>query len=83
MKRKIRVFTIEFMYLLAALILAAVLAFFVSTLVGLIVAGVGIVVIAVFILFSMLRRIKWQKIVLKTLRENNDLNIYLNTMIIK
>jgi cyclic-di-AMP phosphodiesterase len=81
-KRKIRVFTIEFIYLLAALILAAVLAFFVSTLVGIIVAGVGIVVIAVFILFSMLRRIKWQKIVLKTLRENNELNIYLNTMII-
>lgn len=82
MKRKIRVFTIEFIYLLGALILSGALAFFINTLVGIIVSGFGIIVLAAFIIFGMIRRIKWQQLVLTTLKENNDLNIYLNTMTI-
>ena len=82
MKRKIRFFTIEFIYLLVALVLASAVAFFIAAIVGAAVAGFSIAVLIAYIIFGILRRIKWQQLVLKTLKENSDLNIYLNTMAI-
>ena len=82
MKRKIRFFTIEFIYLLVALAFVSAAALYIDTIVGAVVAGLCIVVLIAYVIFGILRRIKWQQLVLETMKENNDLNIYLNTMAI-
>lgn len=80
MKSKIRFLTIEFIYLLCALILAGALAFYISIYVGVVVAIFCSAAVSLFIASSMLQRIKWQKLAQQTLKENKKLSAYLNTI---
>ncbi len=82
MKQRIRVYTIEFIYLSVALVLAGVLAFFISAKTGVIVSGICILALAIFFLAGMLRRYRWERIALKILKDNKNYSVYLDTIVI-
>ena len=63
--------------------LAAVAVGFLSSVyVGAAAAAAGAVVIALYLVFGVMQKVKWQRFVLKTLTEREDLMTYLNTMAI-
>ena len=82
MKNKVRFFTTEFIYFICAGLAAVAVSFFVSVLVGVIAAGVFIAAIALYVVFSVLLKIKWQRFALSVLTRREELFTYLNTMAI-
>ena len=79
MKSKIRVFTLEFIYLLAVLAVLCGVAFYADVYIGIAAAAFSVAVILLFIGFAQLRRINRQKIVLDELKNNESLSTYVNT----
>ena len=79
MKSKIRVFTLEFIYLLVVLAVLCGVAFYANVNVGIAAVAFSVIVILLFIGFAQLRRIDRQKIVLEELNNNESLSTYVNT----
>ncbi|MDD5016856.1 MAG: DHH family phosphoesterase [Eubacteriales bacterium] len=82
MNTKIRFFTKDFVYLICSLAIAVALAFLQSARLGVIIVIFSLSLAMLYIASGILQKIKWQKIALKTLNEEEALSAYLNTMAI-
>ena len=79
MKSKIRVFTLEFIYLVFVLAVLCGLAFYTDIILGIAAAALTVIIILLYFAFVVQRRIKWQKIVLHEIKHNESLSTYVNT----
>ena len=82
MSRKIRIFTTDFIYFSCALLLAIGTAFWFSVLAGIVVALLATALCVLYIVFGILQKVKWQRLVMKTLENEEAMATYLNTMAI-
>lgn len=82
MKSKIRFLTIEFVYLFIAVAAINALAFFINMQVGVIAVCFSTALLCLFLIFAIFERIKYERLVFKTLNENENLSTYINTAII-
>lgn len=80
MNRKIRIFTTDFIYFCCALALAVGTAFWFSPVAGGFAALAGAGLCALYIVFSIFQKVKWQRLVMKTLENEEAMATYLNTM---
>jgi len=76
---KIRFFTTEFIYFITAVAACVAAVFFIHVRAGIIAAAFGLGAAAAYIAFGTLQKVKWQRFVLKILREKEELATYLNT----
>lgn len=82
MSRKIRIFTTDFIYFCCALLLAIGTAFWFSIVAGIVVALLSIALGALYLVFGILQKVKWQHLVMKTLENEEAMSTYINTMAI-
>lgn len=82
MNRKIRIFTTDFIYFCCALILAIATAFWFSVVAGLVVILLSLALAGLYLAFGILQKVKWQRLVMKTLENEEAMATYLNTMAI-
>ncbi len=80
MKEKIRFLTTDFIYLIVALSAVCIMAFLYNRTVGVIAAIFCVAFAVLYIAFGTLQKIKWQKLAIKTLSEEEELANYLDTM---
>ena len=82
MNSKIRFLTKDFVYLICALAAAVVFAFLYNVRIGVITAIFSIALAALYIASGILQNVRWQRIAIKTLTEEEALLNYLDTMTI-
>ena len=82
MNRKIRIFTTDFLYFCCALLLSIALAFLYDTLWGIAVTALCAALTALYLFFGIFQKIKWQRLVMKALENEEAMANYLNTMAI-
>jgi c-di-AMP phosphodiesterase-like protein len=82
MSRKIRIFTTDFIYFCCALLLSIALAFWYAPLWGAAVTAICAALCAMYLYFGIFQKVKWQRLVMKALENEEAMTTYLNTMAI-
>ncbi len=82
MKSKVRFLTTDLVCFVLAVASAVVIAFVHTTLLGIFAAIFGFAAVLLYVRYGILRKIQWQRLVIKALFEQEELPTYLNTMAI-